>query len=58
MQTDITETISEPGKYSFTFTPTSDEITIQPILPEKLNNGAVVEWVKLESGSVATDYVA
>ena len=54
----ITETISEPGKYSFTFTPTSDEITIQPILPEKLNNGAVVEWVKLESGSVATDYVA
>lgn len=53
----ISETISEPGVYMFTFTPTSGEFTIQPALPEKLNNSVSVEWVKLETGSDATDFV-
>ena len=53
----ITETITEAGVYSFTFVPTSEELTIQPVLPEKLNNGATVEWIKLEQGSAATEYV-
>lgn len=53
----ISEAISEPGVYMFTFTPTSGEFTIQPALPEKLNNSVSVEWVKLETGSDATDFV-